>query len=177
MSGEARSPEGTGSVGTALGGAGTEVTGYAAGQPLYERHGWQTVLPLPAGRKEAPPRGYTGRGAKTPTARQLATWRQRHLDGNLALHLPPGVLGIDVDAYGGKPGAETLAELEDRLGALPDTWRSSSRPDDPVSGIRFFRVPEGLEWPGGLPGIELIHSGHRYAVVAPSIHPEGRRYR
>ena len=178
MSAGDRTPKGTIPGVGERDGSGTEVTGYGAGQRHYELFGWSNVLPLPAGRKDAPPSGYTGRGAKTPTARQVAAWREKHPDGNLALYLRPGLLGIDVDHYGEKRGGDTLAELEAELGPLPATWRSSSRPDDPVSGIRLYRVPEGLAWPGQVgPGIETIHSGHRYAVVHPSIHPEGRPYR
>jgi Bifunctional DNA primase/polymerase, N-terminal len=58
------------------------------------------------------------------------------------------------------------------------TFISTSR-DDGVSGIRFFTVPEGLRWRGKLGNsIEIIQRKHRYAVVAPSLHPDtGNRYR
>jgi hypothetical protein len=98
---------------------------------------------------------------------------------NIGLRLERGMLGIDVDAYGGKAGARTIADAEQRWGALPSTVWSSSR-DDGVSRIRFYRIPEGLHWPGDLgdkSGVELIQYRHRYAVVWPSIHPEGRTYR
>jgi len=82
-----------------------------------------------------------------------------------------------VDAYGDKTGGASLKDAEDRLGPLPPTWRSTSRPDDPVSGIRFFRVPAGRQWADEIgPGVEVIHHGHRYAVAWPSLHPEGRMY-
>ena len=47
---------------------------------------------------------------------------------------------MDVDAYGGKPGAETLARLEAELGSLPQTLMSASRTDG-RSGIRWFTAP------------------------------------
>jgi hypothetical protein len=91
--------------------------------------------------------------------------------------MPETVLGLDVDNYAGKPGAATLTEAVSRLGPLPDTPISTSR-DDGASGIRFFRVPAGRCWADVLgPGVELVHHGHRYAVAAPSVHPEGRPYR
>jgi hypothetical protein len=90
--------------------------------------------------------------------------------------MPPNVLGVDVDDYANKPGAAVLDALQDQHGPLPPTWTSSSRGGR--SGIRFYRVPEGLRWPGILgPGIETIRYDHRYAVAWPSLHPEGGTYR
>jgi hypothetical protein len=98
--------------------------------------------------------------------------------GNVALRLPENVIGIDIDAYPGKPGALTLANTEHAWGRLPATWRTTSR-DDGVSGIRLFTIPEGLEWPNEVgPGIEIIRFAHRYAIVWPSIHPDtGHTYK
>ena len=89
---------------------------------------------------------------------------------NIAIRMPDGVIGIDVDHYDGKTGGDTLAQLESDLGPLPATYISTSR-DDGVSGIRWYRVEPGLRWPTG-PGkdIEFVHTGHRYAVVWPSVH-------
>jgi len=96
--------------------------------------------------------------------------------GNVGLRMPETVIGIDVDAYGGKPGAATLADAEARLGPLPPSPVSTSRDDG--SGIRFYRVPPGRCWADVVgPGVEVVHHGHRYAVAAPSVHPEGRPYR
>lgn len=65
---------------------------------------------------------------------------------NIAIRLPPGVVGMDVDAYGDKQGAETLARFEKEYGplGLELTDRSSAR-EEP-SGIYLFRCPEG--WRG-----------------------------
>jgi Bifunctional DNA primase/polymerase, N-terminal len=148
--------------------------GYAAALPLYLAAGWRGVLPVPPGSKGPPPTGFTGVNALDPTEADLARWVNDCKDWNLALRLPPDVLGIDVDAYEGKPGATTLEQLELRLGVLPATVVSSARPAP--SGIRFFRVPTGRAWRSPGPGIDLIHHGHRYAVVWPSIHPSGAEY-
>lgn len=145
----------------------------------YRKLGWFDVLPLPSGKKSHPPTGYTGKrfAHVTPTDEQIATWIVTKPTGNVALRMPADVLGIDVDAYEGKQGSDSLAAAEARMGPLPKTWRVTSR-DDGTSGIRFYRVPEGLAWPNQVgPAIETIHRGHRYAVVWPSIHPEGRPYR
>lgn len=149
---------------------------YADAAPGYWKAEWRGLLPLPPNAKSSPPTGWTGHGADYPSWPDVFTWMEEKPDGNIALRLPPGVLGVDVDAYGGKPGAATLAGLETEHGPLPATWTSTSRAGG-VSGIRLFKVPEGINWVGALPGIETIHAGHRYLVAAPSVHPEGRTYR
>lgn len=149
---------------------------YADNAAGYWQAGWRGVLPLPPGRKGPPPEHATGRGGTDPSWPDIQTWADNgHGGGNIALRMPPGTVGIDVDAYGGKPGAATLDQLQRALGPLPPTWMSTSR-DDGTSGIRFYTVPPGTELLAGLPGIEIIQRHHRYAVVAPSIHPEGRTY-
>jgi len=151
---------------------------YAQAFEAYLAAGWRGVLPLPARRKTPPPDGYTGRVLTWPSVPDVYTWADgREGHGNIALRLPQHVIGIDVDAYDGKPGAATLAAHLAQHGDLPPTWRSTSR-DDGISGISLYRVPEGLHWPGDLGGgIEVIQYRHRYVVAPPSLHPEGRAYR
>ncbi len=137
----------------------------------YWNAGWRGVLPLPPQSKGSPPEGYTGNHGLWPSYPDTYAWRELVKGANIALRLPPDVVGVDVDAYFPKHGGQTLSDLEARLGHLPPTWLVTSR-DDGISGIRLFRVPVGLRWPGIFgSGIESIRMGHRYAVVAPSIHP------
>ena len=150
---------------------------YATAAPTYWAAGWRGILPLPAGAKTPVPRGYTGTQGAWPSYPDVQAWTADQPGGNIALRLPPDVLGVDVDPYGNKPGGGVLFLLEQQLGALPATWRTTSR-DDGVSGIRLYRIPAGLRWPGVLgPGIETIRHEHRYAVTWPSIHPAGGTYR
>lgn len=150
---------------------------YAQAADLYWRAGWHGILPLPAQAKKNPPAGYTGSGGRYPSYPDIAAWVEDHAGGNIALRMPPNVIGLDVDDYGDKNGGKTLALAEAAHGPLPPTWRTTSR-DDGVSGIRLYRVPEGLAWPGEIgPGTEIIQRNHRYALVWPSVHPEGRTYR
>jgi len=144
---------------------------YADTAGTYWDAGWRGVLPLPWRAKKNPPAGFTGSTGTDPAYPDIATWMQ---DGkrNICLRLPNHVIGIDVDAYGDKAGAYTLREREAQWGPLPPTWRSTSR-DDGVSGIRLYRIPVGLAWPGEVgPGIETVRRDHRYVVCAPSIHPD-----
>ena len=113
----------------------------------------------------------------------MYAWAEEEPGGNLALRLPDGVIGIDVDAYDAKTGAATLAEAERRWGKLPPTYRSTSR-DDGISGIRLYRVPPGtqlqtvIRFPElGIGDIEIVQRHHRYVMCWPSIHPNGNRYR
>ena len=147
---------------------------YADAYNAYWSAGWRGVLPLPYRAKKQPPDGYTGRSYREPSYADCAAWA----DGgpkNIALHLPRGVVGIDVDDYAGKGGGATLSGLVAECGPLPPTWLSSSRGDG-ISGIRLYRVPDDADLIGGLTGIEIIQYSHRYVVCWPSVHPEGMTY-
>jgi putative DNA primase/helicase len=151
---------------------------YAKAAQIYRQAGWPAPLPLGSrpGVKYPPPQGWTGHGAPYPSRADIAAWAETHGDRNIGVRMPPGVIGLDVDHYKDKTGADTLAELEQRFGPLPSTWVSSARPAP--SGIRFYRVPEQIDgspvnWPGEAGKfIEIIQPGHRYAVVWPSTNPE-----
>lgn len=160
-----------------------EKTPYAVAALAYAGAGW-TPIPLPEKQKSPVPDNVTGSNAPYIDEAQIRKWLRRgRFDagnanfpvGNVALRLPPNVIGIDVDLYDGKAGAETLADAEARWGDLPPTWTSTSRTDG--SGIRYYRVPEGLKWRDVGPGVETIKWYHRYAIVWPSIHDKtGARY-
>lgn len=148
---------------------------YADAWTAYWDAGWRGVLPLPARRKKTPPEDYTGYDGVDASYADCTTWADEG-EQNICLRMPRDVVGIDVDHYDGREGGATLAGLVDKYGALPPTWMSTNR-DDGISGIRLYRIPQGTDLPTKLPGIELIQWYHRYAVVWPSIHPEGRPYR
>ena len=152
---------------------------YADAAWAYKKAGWDGVIPVVG--KGPPKDGWTGQRGGWPSGADIQDWcdTERYAGQNIALRLPPSVLGVDVDNYEGHRGAATLAEREAEWGPLPDTWRSTSRTDT-LSGIRLYRIPEGLAWPGQLPGggVELIRWDHRYCVCWPSQHPTtGRTYR
>ncbi len=152
--------------------------GYATVATTYRELGWHP-LPIPRGEKSSPPTGTTGRDGKDPTVDDIASWAALDACANIALRMPAGVIGIDVDDYDGKGGAATLAALVGQFGPLPATWSSTSRGPDQASRIYFLRCPVDLELPGTLgPGIEAIQRHHRYAIAAPSTRKDtGGRYR
>jgi len=152
----------------------TEQSTYAASALALLATGLGSPLPLPYGKKSSPPTGWTGETAPYASAADVARWVAQRPDANIALRLAPDVVGIDVDAYDGRPGVETIADFEAKFGPLPPTWVSSARPAP--SGIRWYVLPDG-ETSAGMgdlgPGCELIRAGHRYACVPPSLHPLG----
>lgn len=164
-------------------------TPYQVAARDYFDAGW-SPLPLPNREKSPVPTGFTGADGLYVDSAQLEEWlkpkakakagRLLFTPGNVALRLPEQVIGVDVDAYGEKAGEATLAAAEKAWGELPPTWVTTSR-EDGVSGIRLFRIPKGLAWPGQLPqggGVELLRWDHRFAIIAPSIHDKtGKPYR
>lgn len=159
--------------------AADEPTPYAQAAGHLVLAGWWP-LPLPARSKKSPPEGYTGGSGRAPSPDDLTTWIRTQAAGNVAVRLPPDVVGIDVDAYGDKPGGATLAQLEADHGPLPPTVIVTSRHDG-VSGIRLYRLPDGVDqatFRTGWPGIEILRYGHRYVIAPPSLHPDtGEAYR
>jgi hypothetical protein len=141
----------------------------------YLAGGW-SPLPLPPREKHDPPAGFTGYRGDDADEAQVRRWSAEHpADANIALRVPPDVIGVDVDLYKGDT-ALNLEHLQQRFGPLPATVMSTSRTDG--SGIRLYRVPVGTMLRGApAGGIEIVQAHHRYLVAPPSIHPEGRPYR
>lgn len=151
---------------------------YASAAFDYWHKGWRGVLPLPARSKFPPPNGYTGQDGDWPSYPDVYAWTEEHEsdDSNIGIRLPANIIGLDVDHYAGKQGADVLWAKEREWGQLPGTWSCSSRRDG-LSGIRLFTVPEGMRWPGELgPGVDIIQTRHRYMVAPPSVHPSGDTY-
>ena len=149
---------------------------YADAAPLYVKAGWPGVLPVGhrPKLKAEPPTGTTGHTGRWPTDDDVAGWRSSLASVNVALRLPPTIVGIDVDDYGGKNGADTLAAGVAAHGELPATWTTTSR--DGASGISLFGIPAGTTFGADLhhptknvqSGVDIIQFHHRYAVVPPS---------
>ena len=133
-----------------------------------------SALPLS---KRPPLAGWTGKYGKRPTQEQVEAWRRSHSDSNVLLRLNSDVVGIDVDGYNDKHGADTFMAVSGVHGLLPATWRSSARVNDAVSGIRLYRLTEAMDATkskgdfGASSDIEIIRAPHRFVVAHPSWHP------
>jgi len=157
----------------------------------YAQAGWPCVLPVPPLEKSPPPVGFTGAEGADTNPLQLVAWAGSHAYSSIALRLPDGVIGIDVDHYDksvtqpdgsvkvvSKRGLDTLTQLEQTWGPLPPTWSSTSRGDENGPGpsrILLFRAP-AQRYVTKFPDVEIIQRHHRYAVVAPSVHEAGGTY-
>ena len=151
----------------------------------YTRAGWPCVIPVPTTNKYPPPAGFTGATGRNTEPLQLVTWSETHGAHSVALRMPDGVIGLDVDHYVkgtvDKRGGNELTALETRWGPLPATWCSTARGTPEGSGpsrILFYRVPAGRYATKLGEAIDVIQRHHRYAVVWPSPHPSaGGLYR
>lgn len=146
---------------------------YRAAADTYLGAGWS---PIPTSGKSPRVAGVSGHGSSPVTASMVERWRSEFGSSNVGLVLPPDVVGFDVDDYGDKHGADTLADLELKFGPLPETWFSTSR--DGRSGIRLFRVPRGTVFSGQIgPHVDTVQHHHRNVTVWPSVHKSGNVYR
>lgn len=142
---------------------------HAASEDYY--HAGYLPIPLPQARKFPPPKGVPN--DLDYTEGTLENWLADNRPKNIGSIVPDGVVVLDID---GKPGKETLAELENRMGALPKTWCSFR--GDPDRYHLWFNTPAGITWPGKLgAGLDIIYRHYRYMVMPPSIHPDGGQYR
>lgn len=149
---------------------------FGRGAPVYARLAYTGIVPVRINGPKAKmiaKAGVSGRkGVQTlPQHYNGPKAINRYGELNLGWRMPRGVIGIDVDHYEDKHGADDLKVLESELGPLPETWSSTARGDGP-SRIYFFKVPEDCgELRGSLSeAIEIIQHHHRYAMVWPSVH-------
>ena len=98
-----------------------------------------------------------------------------------------GMIGIDVDHYGGKNGGDHLRKfLKSRIGVLPASIRISSRFRGTVRRrVRHQALPNTSGLPissssgmevGALSGVDLVRRAHRNANAHPTVHKRGTQY-
>jgi P4 family phage/plasmid primase-like protien len=149
---------------------------YGKTADLYWKKAWG---PFPVkGKHEAIPRGVTGLAAKDPTWEQIQGWLAKRPFSNVAV-LANGWVSIDVD----EGGQDSLDAAQAELGQLPATWSSTSWGPDSPRRQHFYRVPvgfsarlaEGRFRKAYGNHVDIIHREHRYAIVAPSVHPDNHQ--
>ena len=129
----------------------------------YREKGWPGILPTHpltakkgAGKSPAIS-GYHGKtnANKYLTDSQLIQLEKRFSDGtNICLRLPTDIIGIDLDLYKSEEHKAEFIRFVEKHGDMPNTWRSSSKPDSDESnhmrrsGIYLFRLPEDQAIPG-----------------------------
>lgn len=147
---------------------------YARGVKVYSGLDWTGIIPVDPAKKTVSAKNVTGREGRQLTPGQYSGTKSVRNFGkhNIGWRVPLGIVGLDVDQYDGKTGADTLRALEAELGPLPATWSSTSRGMDAMSRIRFYQIPEetGELAPFAGRDIDVIQHHHRYAVVWPSVH-------
>jgi len=143
----------------------------------YATLGWR-VVPIKSGGKHPPVPAW--QDAATTDKQIIRSWfagLYRDCGVGVATGEASGVWVLDVDVAGDKRGDETLRDLCDAYDELPDTVTS-------ITGSggthHFFAWPEGRDLrnnqSGKLgPGLDVRANGGQ-VVVAPSTHPNGRRY-
>lgn len=150
----------------------------------YKLAGWAGPLPVKGKAPGKSTVGFTGNAGRWPNDDDVAEWVRTVDRHNIALRLPENVIGLDVDAWKGDDAEAVMVDLSESHGKLPRTWLTTSRDDK--SGIRLYRLPEGIDQSDLAGNIELgdrsageiVRFGHRVAVVWPSIHPDtGETYR
>jgi hypothetical protein len=138
----------------------------------YKAAGW-APFPVLGGGKGMTPGGVTGHEGVDLDGQRLERFIRRYGKCVIATRAPVGdgfwTIGIDVDQYGDKHGADTLANWAKEWGELPPTYVSTSR-DDGVSGIRWLKVPVGWRGLANHPSVELVQRWHRQGVMPPSLH-------
>lgn len=146
---------------------------FALAAPLYLECGYK---PIPVRGKTLLAKGATGHLGEV-TEERVQVWCSEFPKADIALRAE-GWLGVDIDDHGGKRGWDQLAELEDRLGPLPETYSSTSRGRFSNSRIYLYRVLEDVPRRSrAAQHIDIVHRFHRYMVVFPSTHPQtGERY-
>jgi hypothetical protein len=169
----------TRSAGESKGQRGKKFFPFRTAAAYYRSIGWTGVIPVTRRGTKAPlAKGVTGHQGIDATDKELLALIREFPTANIGIRLPWNIIGIDVDAYDGRKGLETISNIERRLKCpLPETWRSTSRMwnGDYYSGIYLFRArrEDTQVWvtdlgPGS--GVEIAQFHHRFATVPPSIH-------
>lgn len=157
--------------------AAEQLDGVLTNALAYAALGWR-VVPIRPGEKRPPMTAWQN-AATTDTETITNWWTGLYRGHGLGIATGPesGVWVLDVDVANGKVGDETLADLEDAYGALPETVEAITG-----SGGRhlFFAWPADIEIRAGAAvrlgdGLDVRGIGGQ-VVASPTVHANGQRY-
>ncbi len=143
----------------------------------YQHNGWRVIPIIPAGKR--PPMHSWQTIATTDTNTIHQWWLGQYADHGIGIATgqESGVFVLDVDVSEGKTGDETLHELEQTHGPLPDTATVLTG----SGGVHYyFQHPEGIEIRNDAgrklgPGLDIRGEGGQ-VVAPPSVHQSGNPY-
>jgi len=120
------------------------------------------------------PRTRNGLKDATTDEKQINRWWDRSADANIGIRTGSvsGIFVLDVD---GPEGEQSLRELEEKYGKLPDTPTVKTGRGQ----HRYFRIPAGKTIPNSASKIGHhldIRGDGGYVVAPPSIHYTGNQY-
>lgn len=151
---------------------------YASGAKVYRGRGLGQAIPVDPSTAKPLLTGVIGSDApRTGDAprEHEKSWRKKHSDAALGLHLQEGVIALDVD-----DAAALQANLQAATLTLPATAYSTARGSTSPRRHLFYRVDQTAWRSNGLlpAGGEIVDADHRFALVSPSVHRKtGEPYR
>ena len=141
-------------------------------------------IPIPAGAKNPPPIGTTGRDAT-----ETVPWKavQQHVDagGNWGMRVGERFLVLDVDAHASNAAADAATVMLEDVLKLPPTLHVNSRDaEHPLSGHYWYQIPEvpadrelvALPPDQGTRWADVRHRQLSYVLMPGSV-VAGRKYR
>lgn len=136
--------------------------------------GWKVLPCIPAGPKAKAPLTPNGFKDATTDPGIIRAWWEQWPAALIGVVIPEHLLVLDIDPRNGG----SMAELEQALGALPDTLTSWSGRGDGGCHM-WFHSPTGRLSSKKLPqGVDLKLGGRGYCIAPPSPHPAtGTAYR
>jgi hypothetical protein len=154
------------------------------GIPVFPLHTPKPDGSCSCGRKDCTnvgkhPRTTNGVKDATTDKAQIEKWWTENPDANIALatgtpSAPIDVLDVDCDHERGKFGDESLKQLEDKHGQLPETWICLTG----GGGLHYYFYCNDPSLKNSVnlrPGLDIRAAGG-YVVAPPSLHKSGRRY-
>lgn len=143
----------------------------------YASIGWPIFPCKPSGKSPITEHGVND---ATTDIKKIREWWNKWPDANIggACGVPPlniVVIDEDINHYEGKYGDESMSDIANKFGPLPDTWTSLTGGGG-IHHIFTYNNPSEIKnGVGIMNGIDIRTSGG-YIILPPSIHESGRRY-